>query len=156
MYICAPPPHRFISLKFPELHSSSKLNDLQVLRSFGLSKRNFKLFSVTVSSLSSMSEASNYIPAAPIFLPEGPWQQIPGEVTAAKGFKAAGMYGGLRAKGEKPELALVSCDVDATVAGAFTTDMVAAAPVLYYKNALDISKTVIQSIIFALLVFGHL
>jgi glutamate N-acetyltransferase/amino-acid N-acetyltransferase len=27
------------------------------------------------------------------------------------------MYGGLRAKGEKPELALVSCDVDATVAG---------------------------------------
>lgn len=43
--------------------------------------------------------------------------QIPGEVTAAKGFKAAGMYGGLRAKGEKPELALVSCDVDATVAG---------------------------------------
>eukprot|EP00258_Populus_trichocarpa_P026286 XP_024442305.1 arginine biosynthesis bifunctional protein ArgJ, chloroplastic-like isoform X2 [Populus trichocarpa] len=117
MYICAPPPHRFISLKFPELHSSSKLNDLQVLRSFGLSKRNFKLFSVTVSSLSSMSEASNYIPAAPIFLPEGPWQQIPGEVTAAKGFKAAGMYGGLRAKGEKPELALVSCDVDATVAG---------------------------------------
>jgi hypothetical protein len=34
--------------------------------------------------------------------------------------------------------------------------MVAAAPVLYYKNALDISKTVIQSIIFALLVFGHL
>ncbi|KAJ6869429.1 arginine biosynthesis bifunctional protein ArgJ [Populus alba x Populus x berolinensis] len=64
-----------------------------------------------------MSEASNYIPAAPIFLPEGPWQQIPGEVTAAKGFKAAGMYGGLHAKGEKPELALVSCDVDATVAG---------------------------------------
>ncbi|KAJ6970947.1 hypothetical protein NC653_035272 [Populus alba x Populus x berolinensis] len=39
---------------------------------------------------------------------------------------------------------------------AFTTDMVAAAPVLYYKNALDISKTVFQSIIFALLVFGHL
>jgi hypothetical protein len=27
------------------------------------------------------------------------------------------MYGGLRAKGEKPELALVGCDVDATVAG---------------------------------------
>ncbi|KAH8486533.1 hypothetical protein H0E87_025515, partial [Populus deltoides] len=86
------------------------------LRSLGLSKRSFKVFSVTVSSLSSTSEASNYIPAAPIFLPEGPWQQIPGEVTAAKGFKAAGMYGGLRAKGEKPELALVGCDVDATVA----------------------------------------
>ncbi|KAJ6748254.1 ARGININE BIOSYNTHESIS BIFUNCTIONAL PROTEIN ARGJ [Salix purpurea] len=88
-----------------------------------------------------MSEASNYIPAAPIFLPEGPWQQIPGGVTAAKGFKAAGIFGGLRAKGEKPDLALVTCDVDATAAGVFTTNMVAAAPVLYCKNALNISKT---------------
>ncbi|KAG6753343.1 hypothetical protein POTOM_043403 [Populus tomentosa] len=140
MHTCAPP-HHFSSLKFPELHGSSKLNNLQVLRSFGLSKRNFKVFAVAASSSSSMSEASNYIPAAPIFLPEGPWQQIPGGVTAAKGFKAAGMYGGLRAKGEKPDLALVTCDVDATAAGAFTTNMVAAAPVLYCKNALDISKT---------------
>jgi hypothetical protein len=32
--------------------------------------------------------------------------------------------------------------------------MVAAAPVLYCKNALDISKTVSQSLIFALLVFN--
>lgn len=43
--------------------------------------------------------------------------QIPGGVTAAKGFKAAGMYGGLRAVGEKPDLALVTCDVSATSAG---------------------------------------
>jgi N-acetylglutamate synthase/N-acetylornithine aminotransferase len=43
--------------------------------------------------------------------------QVEGGVTAAKGFKAAGIYGGLRAKGEKPDLALVACDVDATVAG---------------------------------------
>lgn len=43
--------------------------------------------------------------------------QIPGGVTAAKGFKAAGMYGGLRAVGEKPDLALVTCDVDAISAG---------------------------------------
>ncbi|KAJ6889144.1 arginine biosynthesis bifunctional protein ArgJ [Populus alba x Populus x berolinensis] len=140
MHACAPP-HHFSSLKFPELHGSSKLNNLQVLRSLGLSKRSFKVFAVAASSSSSMSEASNYIPAAPIFLPEGPWQQIPGGVTAAKGFKAAGIYGGLRAKGEKPDLALVTCDVDATAAGAFTTNMVAAAPVLYCKNALDISKT---------------
>ncbi|KAJ6417908.1 hypothetical protein OIU84_001315 [Salix udensis] len=140
MHTCAPP-HHFASLKFPELHCSSKLNNLQVLWSFGLSKRNFKVFAVAASSSSSMSEASNYIPAAPIFLPEGPWQQIPGGVTAAKGFKAAGIFGGLRAKGEKPDLALVTCDVDATAAGVFTTNMVAAAPVLYCKNALDISKT---------------
>ncbi|KAK9994567.1 hypothetical protein SO802_024270 [Lithocarpus litseifolius] len=84
---------------------------------------------------------SNYIPKAPIFLPQGPWNQIPGGVTAAEGFKAAGMYGGLRAKGEKPDLALVTCDVDAISAGAFTTNVVAAAPVLYCKKALDISKT---------------
>lgn len=43
--------------------------------------------------------------------------QVEGGVTAAKGFKAAGIYGGLRAKGEKPDLALVACDVDATIAG---------------------------------------
>lgn len=45
------------------------------------------------------------------------WVQVEGGVTAAKGFKAAGIYGGLRAKGQKPDLALVACDVDATVAG---------------------------------------
>ncbi|KAF2288725.1 hypothetical protein GH714_011603 [Hevea brasiliensis] len=50
------------------------------------------------------------------------------------------MYGGLRAKGEKPDLALVTCDVDARAAGVFTTNMVAAAPVLYCKKALDESK----------------
>ncbi|XP_019169150.1 PREDICTED: arginine biosynthesis bifunctional protein ArgJ, chloroplastic isoform X4 [Ipomoea nil] len=86
-------------------------------------------------------EASNYIPAAPILLPEGPWQQIPGGVTAAIGFKAAGMYGGLRALGEKPDLALVTCDVDAISAGAFTKNVVAAAPVVYCKNALNSSPT---------------
>ncbi|KAK4478580.1 hypothetical protein RD792_014066 [Penstemon davidsonii] len=86
-------------------------------------------------------EVSNYIPAAPILLPEGPWHQIPGGVTAAKGFKAAGIYGGLRAVGEKPDLALVTCDVDAISAGAFTTNVVAAAPVLYCKEALNNSTT---------------
>ncbi|XP_028758209.1 arginine biosynthesis bifunctional protein ArgJ, chloroplastic isoform X2 [Neltuma alba] len=84
---------------------------------------------------------ATYVPAAPIFLTEGPWKQIPGGVTAAEGFKAAGLYGGLRAKGEKPDLALVTCDVDAVSAGAFTTNMVAAAPVLYCKKTMDISKT---------------
>ncbi|KAJ7959509.1 Arginine biosynthesis bifunctional protein ArgJ, chloroplastic [Quillaja saponaria] len=91
---------------------------------------------------SSANQASDYLPAAPIFLPEGPWKLIPGGVTAAEGFKAAGIYGGLRAKGEKPDLALVTCDVDGTSAGVFTTNMVAAAPVLYCKRALDISKTI--------------
>ncbi|KAF2568401.1 hypothetical protein F2Q68_00024257 [Brassica cretica] len=51
-------------------------------------------------------EASGNIPAAPISLPEGSWKQAGGGVTAAKGFKAAGMYAGLRASGKKPDLAL--------------------------------------------------
>ncbi|GJN31078.1 hypothetical protein PR202_gb19433 [Eleusine coracana subsp. coracana] len=89
----------------------------------------------------SAASAEGFIPAAPILLPEGPWKQVEGGVTAAKGFKAAGIYGGLRAKGEKPDLALVACDVDATVAGAFTTNVVAAAPVLYCKRVLGTSKT---------------
>ncbi|KAG2541680.1 hypothetical protein PVAP13_9NG694900 [Panicum virgatum] len=89
----------------------------------------------------SAASAEGFISAAPILLPEGPWKQVEGGVTAAKGFKAAGIYGGLRAKGEKPDLALVACDVDATVAGAFTTNVVAAAPVLYCKNVLNTSKT---------------
>ncbi|KAH9323981.1 hypothetical protein KI387_043922 [Taxus chinensis] len=54
---------------------------------------------------------SSYIPAAPIVLSEGPWEQVLGGVTAAKGFKAVGIYGGLRAVGKKPDLALVTCDV---------------------------------------------
>lgn len=49
--------------------------------------------------------------------------QVPGGVTAAKGFKAAGMYGGLRAKGQKPDLALVTCDVDAIAAGELSSGL---------------------------------
>lgn len=89
----------------------------------------------------SATSAEAHIPAAPILLPDGPWKQVEGGVTAAKGFKAAGIYGGLRAKGQKPDLALVACDVDATVAGAFTQNVVAAAPVLYCKRVLSSSKT---------------
>ncbi|KAG6491391.1 hypothetical protein ZIOFF_052733 [Zingiber officinale] len=88
-----------------------------------------------------MAVASTYIPAAPILLPEGPWTEIPGGVTAPKGFKAAGIYGGLRAKGNKPDLSLVTCEVDAAVAGSFTTNLVTAAPVIYCKNVLDASTT---------------
>ncbi|KAH9624338.1 hypothetical protein KSS87_006703 [Heliosperma pusillum] len=96
----------------------------------------------TIVSMSSVAtDAANYISAAPILVPEGPWQQIPGGVTAANGFKATGIYGGLRALGEKPDLALVTCDVDAVSAGAFTTNVVAAAPVVYCKKALDQSQT---------------
>ncbi|KAG0501238.1 hypothetical protein HPP92_001310 [Vanilla planifolia] len=66
---------------------------------------------------------------------------IPGGVTAAKGFNAAGIFGGLRAKGDKADLALITCDVNATVAGLFTTNVVAAAPVIYCKNILKSANT---------------
>ncbi|KAA0044074.1 arginine biosynthesis bifunctional protein ArgJ [Cucumis melo var. makuwa] len=117
MYLSVP---HYPSLKFPTFQSH---------------KRNFRVFSVATN------ETANYLPQAPILIPDGPWKQIDGGVTAAKGFKAAGLYGGLRAKGEKPDLALVTCDVDAISGGAFTKNVVAAAPVLYCKKALDISET---------------
>uniref|UniRef100_A0A7C9CYU7 Arginine biosynthesis bifunctional protein ArgJ, chloroplastic n=2 Tax=Opuntia streptacantha TaxID=393608 RepID=A0A7C9CYU7_OPUST len=122
--------HHHLSIKLPELRHR------KILRSSS-SRRGF-----TVISMSSVAtDAATYIPAAPILLPEGPWQEVTGGVTAAKGFKAAGIYGGLRAQGQKPDLALVTCDVHAISAGAFTTNVVAAAPVVYCKKALEISKT---------------
>nr|XP_043631993.1 arginine biosynthesis bifunctional protein ArgJ, chloroplastic [Erigeron canadensis] len=123
-------PH-FVPLQFPDFNSR-KLSG-----SFSISKRDFRVFATS----SAVKEASTFIEAAPIFLPQGPWKQIPGGVTAAEGFKAAGMYGGLRALGEKPDLALVTCDVDAVAAGTFTKNVVAAAPVLYCKSTLEKSKT---------------
>ncbi|XP_022742155.1 arginine biosynthesis bifunctional protein ArgJ, chloroplastic-like isoform X3 [Durio zibethinus] len=136
MYSCAP---HFVSLKFSDMssHIPFFIFFLQIISSICSSKADFKVF----AAASNVNEASNYIPAAPILLPDGVWKQIPGGVTAAKGFKAAGLYGGLRAKGEKPDLALVTCDVDANVAGAFTTNVVAAAPVVYCKNVLNSTKT---------------
>ncbi|KAL7614500.1 hypothetical protein Lser_V15G08503 [Lactuca serriola] len=127
--LCVPP--QFVSLKL------SEFNSRKLLGSFASPKRDFRVFSMSID----VKEASNFIPAAPIFLPEGPWKQIPGGVTAAEGFKAAGMYGGLRAAGQKPDLALVTCDVDAISAGAFTRNVVAAAPVLYCKSTLQKSTT---------------
>ncbi|KAL6520980.1 hypothetical protein OROGR_017549 [Orobanche gracilis] len=121
-----------VCIKFSDLHKPKVIFSVNHLRT-----NTSRVF----AALSVAEDMSNYIPAAPILLPEGPWRQIPGGVTAAKGFKAAGMYGGLRAVGEKPDLALVTCDVDAISAGAFTTNVVAAAPVLYCKEALEKSAT---------------
>ncbi|CAH2058903.1 unnamed protein product [Thlaspi arvense] len=113
--------------------SSLKLPHFFAPKSFvASSRRELRVFAVATSV---------DIPAAPISLPEGSWKQIAGGVTAAKGFKAAGMYAGLRASGKKPDLALVTCDVDAVAAGVFTVNVVAAAPVVYCKKVLETSKT---------------
>ena len=47
------------------------------------------------------------IPAAPILIPEGPWQEVEGSVCAAKGFKAQGVL--IEAKA--PDGAVVACSV---------------------------------------------
>lgn len=45
---------------------------VQIWSPFGSSRREFKLRVVSMSG----SEASNYVPKAPIVLPEGPWKQV--------------------------------------------------------------------------------
>lgn len=45
---------------------------LQVLRFGSYQRRGFRIFAMS----SSLSEASICIPAAPIFLPDGPWKQV--------------------------------------------------------------------------------
>jgi glutamate N-acetyltransferase / amino-acid N-acetyltransferase len=57
---------------------------------------------------------------------------ISGGVTAARGFRAAGLHCGIKANG-RPDLSLVVCDTTATAAGLFTLNLAQAAPVLVSK-----------------------
>jgi glutamate N-acetyltransferase/amino-acid N-acetyltransferase len=57
-----------------------------------------------------------------------PFMIVKGSVTAARGFRAAGMAAGIKPSGKK-DLALIVSDVPATVAATFTTNQVKAAPV---------------------------
>lgn len=89
-----------------------------------------------LSAVSTAAESFK-IPAAPDLIPDGPWQKVPGGgVTAAKGFLATGVYGGLRAAGVKADLALVVTEDPngATAAGTFTTNVMCAAPVLFCRD----------------------
>lgn len=76
------------------------------------------------------------IPAVPDLIPDGPWAKVPGGVCAAKGFKATGVYAGLRAAGRKADLSLVVADEPAAAAGVFTRNVMCAAPVTYCKDVL--------------------
>lgn len=66
-----------------------------------------------------------------------PFVPIPGSVTAARGFRAAGVFCDIKRlgtgkgseKGQKRDLALIVSDVPASVAGMFTTNQICAAPV---------------------------
>jgi len=60
---------------------------------------------------------------------------INGGVTAAKGFKASGVYAGIK-KANK-DMALIYSEVPCKVAGTFTTNVVKAAPVIWDKEVVD-------------------
>lgn len=60
---------------------------------------------------------------------------IKGGITAAKGFKAAGDHIGI--KNKKKDLAIVYSETGCTYAGAFTQNVVKAAPVLWNKGILE-------------------
>ena len=60
--------------------------------------------------------------------------EINGGVTAPNGFKAAGVHGGL--KMNKKDVSLIFSEVPAVAAGVFTTNKVAAAPVVIDKEQL--------------------
>lgn len=64
------------------------------------------------------------------------WQEIPGGVTAPKGYRAAGITAGLKPSG-LPDLALILSDVEAIAAGVFTTSVVRAACVDYCRQKLQ-------------------
>lgn len=60
---------------------------------------------------------------------------VEGGVTAARGFRAAGVHCGIKA--EKKDLALLACDTLASAAGMFTTNAVRAAPVLVSQERIQ-------------------
>ena len=68
------------------------------------------------------------------------WHEIPGGVTAPRGFRAAGITAWLKPSG-LPDLALILSDVDAIAAGVFTTSQVRAACVEYCRQRLDAKPT---------------
>ena len=66
---------------------------------------------------------------------------IDGGVTAAKGFKAAGMHAGIK-KGTKKDMAMVFSSTPCAAAGVFTSNLVKAAPVKWDKEIVTTSPYV--------------
>ena len=61
--------------------------------------------------------------------------EVPGSVTAPRGFKAAGVACGIKASGF-PDLAVIASDTPASAAAVFTTNLAQAAPVLVSREHL--------------------
>lgn len=85
------------------------------------------------------------IDTAPVLIPEGPWTEIQGSVLAPKGFTGNGMYSKMRA-GAKGDLAVVACDAGAVAAGAFTQNVMCAAPVTVCKDVLAKNSSSIKAV----------
>ncbi len=66
-------------------------------------------------------------------------QEISGGVTAAKGFRAAGLHAGVKAGSspDKKDLAMILCDVEAAAAGVYTMNRVKAAPIYVTMEHLE-------------------
>ena len=64
---------------------------------------------------------------------------ISGGVTAAKGFRAAGVHAGVKASSspDKNDLAMILCDTECTAAGVYTTNRVKAAPIYVTMEHLE-------------------
>jgi len=73
-------------------------------------------------------------------------QTIPGGVTAATGFRAAGVSAGIKANGN-PDLAVLVSDAPAQAAAVFTTNKAIAAPVVVSRQHLARSGGVARAIV---------
>src|SRR3954451_7771065 len=73
-------------------------------------------------------------------------QTIPGGVTAALGFRAAGISAGIKANGN-PDLALLVSDAPAQAAAVFTTNKAVAAPVVVSREHLSRSGGLARAIV---------
>src|SRR2546423_7195128 len=73
-------------------------------------------------------------------------QTVPGGVTAARGFRAAGISAGIKANGNS-DLALLVSDAPAQAAAVFTTNKAVAAPVVVSREHLSRSGGVARAIV---------
>lgn len=65
------------------------------------------------------------------------YQYIEGSVTAAKGFKAAGVHCGIRKNKSKRDLALIYCETKCTAAAVYTTNLVQSSPITVTRKNLQ-------------------
>ena len=72
-------------------------------------------------------------------------KQISGGICAAEGFRAAGIYCGIRKKKDKKDLALIFSSVPASAAAVYTTNLVKGAPLTVTKQ--NISDGIAQAVI---------